>query len=166
MEPGVPSWTLPAPCMAFMWLFSLFTATNCRLQRLHCWGLMSKCCHLKERFYKRRKCLVHLCRTREFLCLKNVPHSSHFHFFSVLCTFMCTCRVLYWQVRTSSSPTLISVTSAEQWRHPHSRTPATTNWGIYARNLQEGRSSKGLRPSPRSFFALKPLKSFFLLLLF
>ena len=121
-----------------MWLFSLFTATNCRLQRLHCWGLMSKCCHLKERLDKRQKCFVHLCRTSEFLCLKNVPHSSHFHFLSVLCTFMCTCRVLDWLTKTSS------VQPWYRWLPRSSEgtpTPSRLQQQIEvkARNLPEGR---------------------------
>ena len=33
---------------------------------------------------------LHLCRTREFLCLNPVPHSGQEKAFSVLCTFICT----------------------------------------------------------------------------
>ena len=35
---------------------------------------------------------LHLCRTREFLCLNPVPHSGQEKAFSVLCTFICTWR--------------------------------------------------------------------------
>ena len=75
---------------------------------------------------------LHLCRTKEFLCLNPIPHSGQEKAFSVLCTFIWTWNGRLWTksldfifflIILRTMVTLMSVTSALHFVHSHSRTP-------------------------------------------